>query len=213
MKQTTKRFLSMILGILFLLSSLLMYFELIKPAYSEAQQIKAQKNSLQIFLDSEKSVVERVQKLINSYEEQGKIQRAVSEVLPTKKDIAGAIVQLYGLAQNNGLSVKSFGVSVVQTPQKKSKAADYENQQLSGFETSLQKGVGTLSFDIQLGGSYEDLKNFLSALETNIRIFDVEQIGVQPVSATSGTGKPGSTSTQSNLFSYSISVKTYYQNQ
>ncbi len=214
MKQTTKRFLSVILALAFLLSSLLMYWNLIQPAYTEAQQTKAQKNSLQVFFDSEKKVVEQVQVLINSYEGQGEVQRAVSQVLPVGKDVAGALAQVYGLAQNNSLIVKSLSMSVAPALQKKKKGAiDSEISQLSGFATSLQKGVGTISFDVQLGGSYENMKNFLSAVETNIRILDVGQIEVQPA-ATASTGKSaGANAPSSDMFGYHFAIKTYYQSQ
>ncbi len=203
----------MILGLVFLLSSLLMYLELIQPAYSNAQQTKAQKNSLQVFFDSEEKVVEQVEKLASSYEGEGEVQQAVSEVLPTRMDIAGAIAQLYGLAQNNNLAVKSLDLSTAPAPLKKNTNANPGTTQLSGFETSLQKGVGTVSFELQLSGSYEDLKNFLSAIETNVRIFDVGQIEVQPVPVTVGVGKAGSANVPQDLFDYNFSLKTYYQSQ
>ena len=203
----------MILGVAFLLSSLLMYLELIQPAYSESQQIKAQKNSLQIFFNGEKKVVEQVQKLASSYEGQGKVQQAVSEVLPTKRDIAGAIAQIYGLAQNNGLTIKSLGMSVTAAPRRKNAAVDSGASQLSDFATSLQKGVGAISFDMQSGGSYENLKDFLSAIETNVRIFDVGQISVQPVEAAVSASKAGKASVPQDLLNYSFTFRTYYQSQ
>lgn len=207
----------MILGLLLVLSSLLVYFELIQPAFDAAQQTKAQKNSLQTFLDGERVVVQRVQKLMNSYEGQLEIQRVVSDVLPADKDVAGALAQLYGLAQNNGLSALSFGISVAPTAQKKNvAAADTGVPGASNFETSLQKGFSSISFELQLDGSYENLKNFLSALETNIRIFDVQRIEVRAAtSAGTGvsTGKSVSVSAPASLFGYNIVVKTYYQNK
>ena len=203
----------MILGLLLILSSLLVYFELVQPAYNEAQHVKAQKNGLQTFLDSEKIVVTRVQQLMNSYEGQLAIQKVVSDVLPASRDIAGALAQFYGLAQNNGLSSRSFGISVAPTSQRKNAAiTDIGISQVSDFATSLQKGFNSISFELQLDGSYENLKSFLSALETNIRIFDVQKVEFRTV-ANIGTGKSGGASEPADLFSYSVVVKTYYQNK
>lgn len=203
----------MILGLLFILSSVMMYLELIQPAYENAQQTKARKNSLQTFIDSEKTVVERIQKLINSYKGEGQVQQAVSEVLPIEKDVAGALAQLYGLAQNNGLSAKAFTISAVPALKKRGASnAAPGIPEASSFETALQKQVGALSFGLQLSGSYENLKNLLSALETNIRIFDVATIDVQPVLSTA-TAKSVSAGMPTDSFNYSITVNTYYQSQ
>ena len=203
----------MILALAFLLSSLFMYWDLIQPAYGDAQQTKAQKNSLQVFFDSEEKVVEQVEKLVSSYEGQGRVQQAVSDVLPVKEDIAGALAQLYGLAQNNGLTVKSLSISTAPPIlRKKNTTANPGTSELSDFSTSLQKGVGTISFGVQLSGSYENLKNFLSAIETNIRVFDVGQIEVQPA-ATVSTSKTAGANVPQDIFGYGLAIKTYYQSQ
>jgi hypothetical protein len=204
MKQTTKRFLSMILGLVFLVASLIVYFEFIQPAYENAQTVKGELLSRQALLDSEKTVVKQVQNLISTYKGQGRVQEAVSAVFPTGDDLPGALAQIYGLAENSGLSVQSISISGVAAAQRASGSGSVGAQ--TSFGASLQKPVKTINFQAKLSGSYEDLKGFLAKLETNIRIFDVKNLGVQPL-LLSGQGK----ATSSVLYGYDLTATTYYQ--
>lgn len=182
----------MIAGLLFLVSSLVVYFQFIQPAYEDAQNIKAQQLSQQNFLDSEKAVVKQVQDLISSYEGQVQIQQAVSAALPLSPDAAGALAQLYGLAQDNSLVVQSVSVGF----------SGGSGGGVSQF--SLQKPVGTINFQLNVVGTYESFKTFLSMLETNIRIFDLKSLNIQPTSATGGKSAP-------DLYNYGLTVSAYYQ--
>lgn len=196
-----------------IVASLLIYLQFIQPAYNEAQSLKAQKNGLQTFIDSEKTLVKQVESLVNSYEGQGQIQQAVSDVLPASPDIAGATAQLYGLAQANGLSVRSFTITVSKKPTKKNAApVDASGvPQPATFAASLQKPVSTVTFEALVGGSYENFKSFLSALETNVRIFDVKKISLQQTSMAGSGGKTSSAA--QDFFDYNVTVTTYYQNK
>jgi Tfp pilus assembly protein PilO len=192
MKQTTKRFISMIAGLAFLVSSLVVYFQLIQPAYEDTKNIKAQQLSQQSFLDSEKTVVKQVQDLIASYEGQLQIQQAVSAALPPNPDIVGALAQLYGLAQENNLVVQSISVG-------------FSGESGSGVgQFSLKKPIGTINFQLSLVGTYESFKTFLSMLETNIRILDLKSLSLQPPSAPAGKSAP-------DLYNYGLTVSAYYQ--
>jgi Tfp pilus assembly protein PilO len=48
-------------------------------------------------------------------------------------------------------------------------------------------------------GTYEDFRAFLSNLETNVRIFDLKAMSIQPIAK------------QTNLFGFSLTVAAYYQ--
>lgn len=203
----------MIAGLALLLSSLLIYAELIQPAYSDAQQTKSQRNSLQAFLDGEKKVVGQVQNLLNSYKEQGGAQQAVSAALPAEKDVAGALAQIYGLVQFNGMATQGFGVSVGEARRKKTPTgAGSASSEAADFSAALQKPVGNISFDMQLNGTYGDFKKFLLALETNMRLFDVENVRLGALAVSSALGKSASAAPR-DLFNYGITVTTYYQGQ
>ncbi len=203
MKQTTKRFISLILGLAFLVGSLIVFFEFVQPAYDDAQDIKAKQLSLRSFLDNERATIKQVKNLLSAYQGQGEVQRAVSLALPPQEDLAGAISQLYGLAQqNNGLIFGSVSISLASVaPPPRTGGSGIS----AATSFALQKPVGSVNFQLKLTGTYEALKAFLFKLENNIRIFDLKNITIQPA-GTSGKGPQ-------DLYNYDVVVTAYYQNR
>lgn len=213
MKQTTKRFASIVIGLALLAATFISYFEFIQPAYDDAQSAKAAYISEQQFLDTEQSTVKKVQDLISSYENQAQVQQAVSSALPVQEDVVGAIAQLYGLASQSGLSLQSISVSVtgIQNASAVKPAAATASGALpsaANFQASLQKPVGSISIQVKLDGQYENLKQFISLLGTNIRIFDVKTLGIQSHTLSQGVGQ---TKTVQQTYNFDVNVMAYYQ--
>ena len=205
MKQTTKRFLSMILGVVFFVGSIVIYFQLIQPAYGETLKLKSTKASLQSFLDKEKQAIDTVKQLISDYNTKNeKIQQTVSLVLPTDPDVSGAVTQLYGLSQNNNLQFKDVKISV---PGLSSASSQAKGLDPSNLALALQRPIGTLSLSTVLVGSYDDFKEFLSQLQSNIRIFDIKTLSMSPVINIGKDKIPQAI----EKYTFSFSVSTYYQ--
>ncbi len=203
MKQSTKRLASVVLGLLFIVGALVIYFYFVRPANEEAQKIKSDLVGQELFLESQKSAVSQVENLINSYKQaegKGEFQDVISMALPLSADYAGALAQLAGIVQNNGLSLKSLSFG---TPGSKGQPIPRKKTGTASSPGDLVKPLNTLRITVNFDGSYENFKKFLRNLETNIRIFDVETLGFSPVDTT----KSG----QDN-FGYKITVLAYYQN-
>jgi len=203
MRQTTKRFLSLILGLAFLVGALVVFFEFIQPAYEDAQGIKAQGLGLRSFLASESATIKQVKDLISAYQGQGEVQQAVSLALPLKEDVAGAVAQLYGLAQNNNLILGSISVSVGLAAPSSRAAAGGEQ---AAAEFTLQKPIGSVNFQLKLTGPYEALKAFMSKLENNLRVFDLKSLAITQSAGVSGKGAQ-------DIYNYDVGVTAYYQGQ
>jgi Tfp pilus assembly protein PilO len=216
MKQTTKRFASMIIGLLFLVGALLIYFYLIQGEYESSQNLKAKLNSKQDFLDKEKNTVLQVQKLIDSYKQsqnQQNPQAGISLALPTSQDVAGATAQLSGLAQQSASNLQSITVSILPAQVAKSAAAKKGVATEGNFQDTLQKPLGTISFALKLTGGYESIKSFISLLETNLRIFDLRSFTITPVAVKESVSPlRGETTPGASIFTYEVGVNTYYQN-
>jgi len=195
MKQTTKRFLSLLISFVLFVASLIVYFNLIVPAGNEEQSIKAKAISRENFVKSQQAAISQVQKLINSYKGEGELRDVVSSILPLSPDLAGAFSQLSGLAQVNRLLIQNVTVNtpVNQSVQGNSNASGAVSQPLA-------KPFGSVDFQMKVVGSYGDFKSFLKNLETNIRIFDVKKIILE------SPGKPNQ-----EIYNYDLTVGTYYQ--
>ncbi len=189
MKQTSKRLASIGLALVFLIVALVLLFDLVQPEYANFQTLKGQLAGRQAFLDSETTAVAQAQTLISQYQGQNASEQTATLAMPTGEDLAGALAQIYGLAQNSGVAVQTVGISA---PTLQSQAAS---------STNLVQPLGTMTFQISATGSYESLQNFLSGLATNVRIFDVK--GLNIVSPAGVTGKT------SDVFSYNITVAAY----
>ena len=157
----------MILGLVLIVAALMVYFQFIKPAYDESQEVKSQQLGHSLFLREEQAAVKKVQELISAYQAQSETQNALFLALPAEEDAAGALAQIYGIARIAGLEFQSASVS---SQGSQAGSSDLGQTEAQGF--SLQKPVGTITLSSQLSGSYEGFKDFLGLLENNLRIFE-----------------------------------------
>ncbi|MEK7546628.1 MAG: hypothetical protein AAB536_00370 [Patescibacteria group bacterium] len=192
MKQTTKRFLSLIISFVLFTATMIVYFNLILPANEDDQNIRAQVISRQDFVDNQKAAISQLQKLIDSYKGKGELQGVVSSILPLSPDLAGVFSQISGLVQVNELLMQGTTVSL---------PVNFVASDEGASGQLLVKPFGSVDFQVKIIGSYEDFKSFLGNLETNIRIFDVKKIDLQPA------GKPSQ-----NIYTYDLTITAYYQN-
>ncbi len=189
----------MILGLVFLVAAIVVYIEFIEPVYQDTQELKAKELGHEKFLNSEKQAIEKIQNLISAYQGAGDLRQVVSLSFPEKEDVVGALAQIYGLAQESGLSLQLVSATAgggIQKPAGEGK---------TGSPAPL-KPVGISAMQMKLVGSYDNLKVFLSRLETNIRIFDLRSLTIQSNAAPAGK-------LVQTTYIYDLSVATYYQDQ
>jgi Tfp pilus assembly protein PilO len=212
MKQETKRLSSIIIAALIVVAALVVYFEFIVPAYANLETVKGQEESETTLYANETQIVSQVKSLLSTYQSDASSSQLVAMALPVGPDVSGALAQIYGIAANTGVTVQGTGISVqaVQavTPQAVT-VADATNSQIATAAAtgSIIKPTGAVSFHVTGSGSYESFKKFLQGLETNIRIFDVTAISLQPA----GTAATKTQTANADMFTYTITVVTYYQ--
>jgi len=207
MKQSSKRLTSSILALLFLVGSFLVFFEFIQPTYATVLQAKGTRAASEALLAQEQTAVSQAKQLLSQYENDSTAESNLALAMPSGPDVSGALAQIYGIATNNSIVVTNLSISPPTVPPQAAVAAS-----VGGVEgaASVVQPIGTISFQMNGTGSYENLKTFLSELETNIRIFDLTALSIQPFisSAVSGT-KTAPASTDD--FTYNITVVTYFQ--
>ncbi len=188
MKSSTKRFVSIILSLIMLIASVFVYSALIRPAYSEIENLRAEAGGKAQLLGQQQSSIKQVQSLLSQYQDVLKVEDTISSILPLSPDAASGVNQISGLSKINNLTLDLL--SIEETAIKPSSEPD------------LAKGVGALKFNFHLIGSYENFKAFLQNLETNITLMDLANLKME-AAARAKTGE--------NRFSYTLSVNTYYQ--
>jgi len=188
---------SAIVSLLLLVGAFVVFVNYVQPAYTDVSDTNARILSEEAFLNEQTNIIKKVEEATGSYEQGIDARKQIALALPAAPEIASAIHQLGGIAQINNLIPHSFAVTLPTAASQGARAADDLQKKFS-----TDRPVSSVTIRMELAGSYEDFKRFLGNVETNIRIFDVKAISFQPV------GKP----TQ-NLYSYTLTVAAYYQNQ
>ena len=187
MKPSSKRALSLIFSAGLLIAALVIYSSLIRPEYQLVLGLRGELASKSNFFEKQQAVMTNMQNLIAQYRSAEKLGDSLSLALPIKENISSVMSQFNAIAQFSGLAVQSVGVAYL--PIK------------SSFEkSSSNKGLGAFRLDLRLAGNYSGLKKFLSALETNIQIMDVKALKLESASKA-----------ESDIFTYILTVDTYYQ--
>jgi hypothetical protein len=209
MKQSSKRLISVLLSLVFLVAALVVLFDLIQPVYGGLQTEKGTEISTQNLLTAEGQFVSQAKNLVSEYEGGSSAQADLALAMPSGPDQAGALAQVYGLAQSSNITVESVQLAPPQIQVQSAPADASTSLTLS----QITKPIGTYLLTIAAFGSYENLKSFLSELETNMRIFDVTALSLQAASAAPvATGTKGVASGGSaDFFTYTITAETYYQ--
>ncbi|MEK7168255.1 MAG: hypothetical protein AAB698_00810 [Patescibacteria group bacterium] len=187
MKASNKRILSILTAILMIIASLFVYSSLIRPAYSEIKNLRAEVAGRLDLINRNKASVEQVQKLLSEYQSISQAKEMTSLVLSSEQNISQAVNQVVGLADLNGLSIELLAVQQL--------AIKPSNQ------PNLVKGVGILRFNLRLAGSYENFKSFIGNLETNVNLMDLANLKIES----------GAKTKAGDSFSYTMIVDSYYQ--
>lgn len=198
----------MLLALVFLAAALLVLFDLIQPTYSDLQTKKGTELSTENLLASEKQIVSQAKNLIGQYENESQAQSNLSLAMPSGPSTAVALAEIYGIAQNTGMVIENIGIGA---PALQAQSSAQGGGASAGV-AQIKKPLGTFSLQITTAGSYENLKDFLSELEANIRIFDLTGLSMQvaPLIVTSGKGSSANTA-NTDYLAYSLTFATYYQ--
>lgn len=206
MKQSSKRLASISLSFLFLLAAVVVFFDLVQPEYANEKSLQSQVIGEQSYLTDQTALVKQVQTTLNEYQNNVSSSADVALAMPSGEDVAGALAQIQGIAANTGITITNISATQpqVQIPAAPSGGA-------AASSTALLKPIGNFSFNISASGSYEGFKNFIQQIETNIRIFNVQTVSLQPANLAAVAGSKASPAR--DLFNYTVMVATYYQTQ
>ena len=206
MKQETKRLYSLIIAAVIVIAAIVVYFEFIVPAYTNLETVKGQEESETTLYANETQIVKQGNQLLVTYQSDASSSQSIAVALPVGEDLSGALAQIYGIATNANVVIQNVGISAqAVAAQGVGTGGQIANAAAAG---SVIKPTGTVSFQIAGYGSYESFKSFLLGLETNIRIFNVTTISLQPAAAAPATKTQAA---NPDVFNYTITVVTYYQ--
>lgn len=153
------------------------------------KEIKAQK---QAFIEKQE-LVSKIESLKEVYEMHGEELKKINYILPSGEDVPNLIIQLEALALEGGLVLEDIGFSVYsEESATKTRGAAQEEKIVKDYQALL--------INLKLIGGYSAFKNFLKAVEENIRLMDIISVNF------STTSKE-----MTSFFEFNLNLKTYNQ--
>ncbi len=190
MKASTKRALSILFSLFFLIATIVVYTSLIQPEIGAASQLQSVVASKTNAYQNQKNAVSQVSKLISQFQNAGSLENTLSLAMPIGPSVTQALNQWYTVSQTSQASVQTLDIKVGN--------AFIQSSQ------PLAKGMGTVTVDLGLLGTYDSLKQFLTSIESNARVINVDSLDLRPVQSQSTAGG-------GSLYSLGLTVDTYYQ--
>lgn len=200
------------MSLFLLVMSFVVYASFLKPEYKSVNTLRGTIAAKENLLESQRAILNRVQELLAKYQGSTRIQSTVSFALPNDPNAHFLFYQLLGLVKLKSLKLDSLGLS---------QSTPLRSGESGGEPTAALPRIGTIQASISVGGSYEDFKQFLQLLETNIRIIDVVSFAVaaETQGREQGRGERGGAPqapevpAPSASYGYSLVVKAYYQSE
>lgn len=170
--------------LLLILALVLIGWFLVWPAFQEVFQGR---EALALWQQKSVQAQESKQKLTDleaKYETMQEEENRVLNAVPPSEDIPGLLIQMEALASQNGLILTSLNF-VYPESEKGARAVLMEtgdsgqapaSSAVTLPSASLPAGVDILTLNLKLSGNYNSLKNFLKAIENNLRLTDVSTI-------------------------------------
>ncbi len=130
-------------------------------AYQQIPKYNQAITERQAILQEHKAILENITSLNAEYQKRSASVQRFSSTVPTQKSTAQLIVSLDAAATQAGIHISDLGMG--------------ETKQVGEAA-----GPSTVSITMAMTGTYAGLLLFLSNLEQNVRIIDVQSISVQP---------------------------------
>ncbi|HNW96700.1 MAG TPA: type 4a pilus biogenesis protein PilO [Candidatus Paceibacterota bacterium] len=190
MKYTTKRNISLTIVLILVGAALGVFFGLDWPAFKKIGELNGKIAQEKIQYQDQYEAVQIAKSIINQYKSLSGVSQTISLSVPREAEIQNIIAQINNVSLQAGLTTQSVNFESVTVTQPK-KDVLVKNNQITRI-------------DISLLGSYESFKTWLSAVEGNIRLMDIEKISFSGISGSDSTKNQG-------MFNFKVSLNVYYQ--
>ncbi|MDD5589733.1 MAG: hypothetical protein PHQ47_00990 [Candidatus Portnoybacteria bacterium] len=204
-----KEILTIILSFLCLVA---VFFFLLMPAWNSITEAREEFALKSQDLAENKEIIKKMEELNVIYESNLDEFEKLESIVPHGPDLPSLLLQVENLAISNNLFLGSISISEVQEQKLISPPMMEEDDSLLGgavSEEAVESRKNTskndyklLQLSLRLSGSYEAIKQYLRALENNIRLMDVASLELS-----GGDGKE----TTAGEFGLNVSINVYYQ--
>jgi Tfp pilus assembly protein PilO len=176
------------------------FFLYTQPAYDAVQASQAQIAQYNQALDKATELQTLKQSLLSKYNsfDTNSLDR-LQTLLPDQVNNIGLILDLDSIASRYGLAMQNVDITGGST-------ATPSNQTAVGAIGSSNQAYDSLTLTFSTQGTYDSFMQFLTDLETSLRIVDLVSITVAPAATANGASSTGT----EPLYSYGITLRTYW---
>lgn len=143
----------------------------LKPAFGNYKTAKSNLSATESRLEEKKQAQQSIEKLIADYDSNQQKIEILQSTLPKDLETPQILAMLESLSLQNGLIVEAITISdeeLTKLTQNQSIPTPVETQSNPG------EVLHTASIGVDLTGSQESFRIWLSALEKNLRLFDIQ---------------------------------------
>ena len=177
----------LILPILFVIIAGGLFFGLTTGLFAEIDDLRLEKNRVNNDLTEANALQERFNTLRNDASSIAQSERdQLALLLPDNVDTVDLLVKINSIGKSSAMVLSNVKIKVEETKSSKTKVGPQNNI----------AGLGTVTFNFGVSGSYGAFRQFLGNLERNFRLVDISAITF--------------TSTEKEPYQYNIELKTYW---
>lgn len=186
--------LAIILGALMIVA--LVFILLAFPLYQKITATREEIKTKQAEEENLKARIESLKELEANYKTAKEKSKMIELALPNEQQMPEILVQLENIAGETGMSFTEITpASLKGTSPKAGKSSSPQIE----TGTSRAKGIyKAVPLTVKIAGNFSGLKNYLKAIEKNIRILDLEAISIEK-------------STTEKVLNISLALNAYFQ--
>ena len=172
----------------------------VKPAFSSVSNLRGEAALRKDEAEKEKQVLEKIKSLSGAVDSRQSEVKRLEAAIPNSESKPELISIMENLSSQNGLGLIAISAELLPDDPKSRKER---------VENILQGALlKTLKLDLKLTGNYEAFKNWLDAVENNLRIFDIQNISFS-VKENNGSQNQAEALKINPVMEYMVSVLTY----
>ena len=182
-----------IFTIIFICGAIAIFFFYTDPAYSGMQTLSAQNGQYNAALDKATQLQQIKQTLLSRYNsfDPNALTR-LSTMLPDQVDNIRLILDLDNLAGQYGMALQNVDIS----------SPDTQSGSVVSSIADASQPYDSLTIQFSTRGTYQQFMQFLTALESSLRLVDLVTLSIAPSGVANGTAGP--------LYNYTMTVQTYW---
>jgi len=187
MRETTKQNLSILAITILIAGSVFVFIHYIKPAIAQRKVLLADINEMQEKIKILQDYKSKFDSLVKTYQSAGSDIEMIKQSLPNEAQTAQVLSIFDSISKKSGISLNNLT-----------------------FSTQEQNDYNTLTIKVDLTTTYANFKLWLSEIEKELRLIDLNRISIKVTTPSTITGKKPTTK-PSSLLQFSVDFTTYYQ--